>query len=209
MTLLNATSGADDEKVEQEAIPAIESKLSNLLFPLLFQKCNDPEGNSTSSFSNIQGMSTQPDDIINGNECNSKVLSGGVCFPIDARFSLYFDSFQRRRLQQERQEVKEINEIIKNMLKDGQMLSAHPAIMRITYINTNAVPIAIANPDKSVVDIGEEYRGSWWWQIGLGIGAAAFLSIVVLSIRRKYKETEEQNDSESGSSIESDNEVAE
>jgi len=200
MALVNATSGTDPEKTEEEIIPLLEYHLSDILFPFLFQKCNDVEDNSTNLFSNIQGISSQPKDIVGSSDCNTEATSGNVCYPVDARFSLYFQSSLRRRLEQERQEMTKIKEIIKKAMIQGQMNSVHPGIINITYIDTTAFPVVNPGPNSIVVEKNGEYRGSMWWQLTLGISSVGLLLAAAIFIWRKYRKEEEDDDSESCSS---------
>ncbi len=64
----DATSGPQKEVdiavMEAIIIPRIESKLSDSLLPIIFQRCNDGTDNLSSD---IVGMSAEPDDVISGN----------------------------------------------------------------------------------------------------------------------------------------------
>merc|ERR1712038_578610 len=182
-----------DEYIDEMDIlilPLVEDSIASLLFPYLFDMCIDEDFNSTTSFTNIEGVSTMPKDIMNLDlDCNTKQSSDNLCFPIDSEFSLFFKS--RRRLSEDR-DVTELKEILKGLMDDGAFNDAYPAIERITYVENNAQPI-IDTPGKIVIDdlsTGRESNSSWL-MIALGIGGFGLLVAFISLMWRKRKDTED------------------
>ena len=66
-TLLQNDSDAYINEIDTNILPLVEDLIALLLFPYLFDECIDEEFNSTSIFSNIEGVSTMPEDILNIN----------------------------------------------------------------------------------------------------------------------------------------------
>ncbi len=64
-TLLQTNSDAYINEIDTSILPLVEDSIVKLLFPYLFQICIDEDFNSTSSFTNVEGVSTMPKDILN------------------------------------------------------------------------------------------------------------------------------------------------
>ncbi len=119
---------------------------------------------------------------------------------MDGEFYLFFDS--RRRLVDERREVREIKNIVKNLMNDGKMDSAHPSVVSIRYVERNVQPTITSPEEKMIVNqsSSSSSQTSTMMMIGIGVGAAAVVLCTILLIRRKMKSNGDQDDGSSNSS---------
>ena len=107
--------------MEAIIIPRIESRLSDALLPVVFQRCNATDADNLSL--DVVGISEEPDDVIvegigtcwiewnfvllfsrlftefcvcesylHSLECNSIVPPNAVCYPIDGEMSIFFET---------------------------------------------------------------------------------------------------------------------
>lgn len=180
-------------KPEEIIVPQIEGMISELMFPYLFEDCINNVTNSTASFSNIEGVSNKPDDIMDNTECNSTPLQGNLCFPVDAKFSLFFKS--RRRLVERRQAVDKLKEILKHKMNDGKLNHAHPSIVGIKFIETNAQPIIDPTNRITSQEVNSTSGNSTWLPIALALGGVGVVVGLLLFLWSKRKGKEKNEDS--------------
>lgn len=190
------------DETNEKIIPRVEDLLLELLLPDLFDGCSN--GNSTSNstdlFASVEGVSSQPKDQMDRTECTTYTDSEHNCYPMDGEFYLFFDS--RRRLVDERREVREIKNIVKNLMNDGKMDSAHPSVVSIRYVERNVQPTITSPEEKMIVNqsSSSSSQTSTMMMIGIGVGAAAVVLCTILLIRRKMKSNGDQDDGSSNSS---------
>lgn len=203
-TLLNSSSGNDDEKVEQEVIPSVESEVLDFLLPSMFPQCDGTDSNSAIPLLNVKGVSTQPKDVINERGCSIQDTSSGDCYLVDAGLSWYYDSSQRRQLFLNDEFIKQFDAFIKGAIKqlmdNGVINYAHPAIVKISYVETNSNPI-LKTPKANEKNKNSGNSVSFpFWQIGISIGLVGLAAVVGLYIWHKKKSTDTDDESDFDSS---------
>lgn len=219
MTLVKSTTTNSSASVNMEELvstriaPNIKTKLSDSLFPNMFDECQDNSSNSTNSsiiFQNLQGMSSKPDDALNSNGCITGNTTDIPCALVDGGYTLYFSDPLRRRRLNRKEEMERFELLIKNTLESIQMLSADPAIIRISFIEpTTKSPVIIPNQQKPK-GISESTSSTSSWLIYVIAGGGGGLLIAGAIIAYRKAKSNEEDDSISGESdleSESDDEV--
>ena len=97
----------------------------------------------------------------------------------------------------EERDEKQLKEILKGLMADGELNNAHQAIVRITYVENDAQPIIYTRPQ--IVSANDRETNSSWLTIALGIGGFGLLVAFISLMWRKRKEKEDDESDESSS----------
>jgi LPXTG-motif cell wall-anchored protein len=209
MSKVNSTatdsSQADlDEAVLKRIGPNIKTELTNSLFPSLFDQCGNTAGNTTNpaiGFTNLQGMSTKPDDAMNANGCGA---SNASCAMVDGGYTLYFPASSTRRKLTLKESLDKFVLLIKNTLESKKMLGADPAIIRIRFIETTTVtPIVVPQQIAPAATSTSTSTSSWWIYVVAGGAAGLLIAGAVIVYRRKKNDDNDSSVSEGSSNSQS------
>jgi len=118
----------------------------------LFPGCNAAQNlESRVDTDQVVGISSSPDDRINS-------FCDGECVVVEGRLALYLSSEDRRHLSIADDEIEDVQSSIEDAISNGELLTANPNILTLTYLEPGDASIVNEDTDAGLTPSGERFK---------------------------------------------------